>query len=361
MEGQGVAASAAAGRGESGPGAGVTAEPDQPAENHVSSDIADGGEGQRRNGDDSHVMVAPGNSEASAQDASMSHSPESSEQSSQESQPELPSQQIESDKLDNIVDPDRNNSAVARDENTGHNQTAAGLAPPAVDAPAVNVPAADAPPAVTPPETAATAGSVPPETAQPAQSAQPAEPAQIAEPAQTAESAPPEPVTEQFPAIAPETTEPVSGSSPRAAQPGAARPEPVTEQFPAITPSPRPSESAPASESAPVSESELPTPRPPVPRSQSSPPPPSRSGPGPPRSLTSGSTRVCSRPLFSTSGSGSPPFPSSSRSPGLPRSRSNAASFSARSTTTCCPACAAPPHRCLSPWSAPRALGSPRW
>jgi hypothetical protein len=229
MEGQGVAASAASaagGRGESGPGAGVAAELDHAAENHVISDIADGGEDQGRNGDDSHVMVAPGYPGASAQDANMSQSPESSpparspreERSSQQSQPELPSHQFESDKLDNIVDPDRNISAVARDENTGHNQTAAGLAPPAVDAPAVNAPAADASPAdatpaVTPPETAATAGSVPPETPKTVSG---------------------EPETVQFPAIPPEATEPVSDSAPHTPQPELTQPEPVTEQFPAV-------------------------------------------------------------------------------------------------------------------------------
>src|SRR5271169_4505109 len=185
MEGQGVAASAASAAGESGPGAGVAAELDHPAENQMTSDIADGGTGQGRNRDDSQVTVAPGYPEASAQDAGqdagMSQLPASSQptrspregRSSQESQPELPSQQIESDKLDNIVDPDQNNSAVARDENTGHKQTAAGLAPPAVDAPAGGAPAADtppadAPPAVTPPETAAAVGSVPPEPVPPA-------------------------------------------------------------------------------------------------------------------------------------------------------------------------------------------------
>ena len=178
MEGQGVAASAASaagGHGESGPGSGVAAELDHPAENHVTS-----------------------------------------ERSSQESQPELPSHQIESDKLDNIVDSDRNNSAVARDENTGHKQTAAGLAPPAVDAPAGGAPAADNPPAdappadarpaVTPPETAAAAGSVPPETAQPASG---------------------EPETVQFPAVTLEATEPVVDSAPQAAKPDPARPEPA--------------------------------------------------------------------------------------------------------------------------------------
>ena len=208
----------------------------------------------------------------------MSQSPESSrsarspraERSSPESQPELPSQQIESDKLDNIVDSDRNNSAVARDENTGHNQTAAGLAPsavdaPAVNAPAVNAPAADAPPAVTPPETAATAGSVPPEIAQP-EAAQPEAAQPEADPPETVRyvSAQPEPgrsesgepETVQFPAVPSEATEPVSDSAPQADQPGpaqpatdlsqaaqpqsnqleSAQPEPVTEQFPAVPP-----------------------------------------------------------------------------------------------------------------------------
>ncbi len=170
MEGQGVAASAADGHGESGPGSGVAAELDHPAENHVTG-----------------------------------------ERSSQESQPELPSNQIESDKLDNIVDSDRNNSAVARDENTGHKQTAAGLAPPAVDAPAggataADNPPADAPPAVTPPETAATAGSVPPEIALPASG---------------------EPETVQFPAVTLEATDTVVDSAPQAAKPDPAQPEPA--------------------------------------------------------------------------------------------------------------------------------------
>jgi energy-coupling factor transporter ATP-binding protein EcfA2 len=195
MEGQGVAASAASaadGRSESGPGAGVAAELDHPAENHVTGDIADRGEGQERNEDDSHVMVAAGYPEKSDQDASMSRSPESSqpprapgeERSSYEPQPELPSQQIESDKLDNIVNPDRNNSAVAGDENTGHNQTAA------------------------------TADSVPPETAQP----------ETAPPA-SGELESGEPVTEQFPAVPSGAAEPVSHSEPEAS---ASQPEPVT-------------------------------------------------------------------------------------------------------------------------------------
>ncbi len=233
MEGQCVAASAASaadGRSESGPDAGVAAELDRPAENHVTGDIADRGEGQERNGDDSHVMVAPGYPEESDQDASMSRSPESSrspgapreDRSSRKSQPELPSQQIESDKLDNIANPDRNNSAVAGDENTGHNQTAADLAPPAVDAPAVNAPAADAPPAVTPLETVATAGPVPPETVQP----------------ETVQPESGEPVTEQFPAVPPESVQPESvqpeSGEPESGEPEPDRLEPVTEQFPAV-------------------------------------------------------------------------------------------------------------------------------
>src|SRR6185437_11168345 len=65
--------------------------------------------------------------------------------------------------------------------------------------------------------------------------------------------------------------------------------------------------------------------------------------PRPPPRVTPGSTRACSRRPCSTSGSGSPPSPWSSRSPVPPRSRPNAASSSARSTTTCCPGCVAPP------------------
>ena len=159
----------------------------------------------------------------------MSQSPESSsstrspgeERSSRQSQPELPSQQIESDKLDNIVNPDRNNSAVARDENTGHNQTAAGLAPPAVDAPAGNAPAADASPAVTPTEAT--------------------EPATEQFPAIRAETT--EPATEQFPAIGAETSEPVAPSEPEPEPEPASQAEPATAPEPA---EPEPVTSAPA-------------------------------------------------------------------------------------------------------------------
>src|SRR4029077_3576510 len=164
MEGQGMAASpaSAVGRqGEPGSGAAAAAEFGHPAETHVTSDIAGGGEGWGRNGDDSHVMTRPGHPEASSEDDGMPQSPDSSPppglpaggqafgepggQPSQETQAEFPSRQIKPDKADNIGDPDRNNSVIARDENTGHNKTAAGLAHSAVDAPAVNSAAVNGP------------------------------------------------------------------------------------------------------------------------------------------------------------------------------------------------------------------------
>ena len=173
MEGQGMAASSASAvgrQGEPGSGAVAAAEFGHPAETHVTSDIVGGGEGRGRNGDDSHVMTRPGHPEASSQDDGMPQSPDSSpppglpaggrvsgepgRQSSQETQAEFPSRQIKPDKADNIGDPDRNNSVIARDENTGHNKTAAGLAPSAVDAPAVNSAAANGPEAGEPPAAA---------------------------------------------------------------------------------------------------------------------------------------------------------------------------------------------------------------
>ena len=164
MEGQGMAASSASAvgrQGEPGSGAVAAVEFGHPAETHVTSDIAGSGEGWGRNGDDSHVMTRPGHPEASSENDGMPQSPDSSPlpglpaggrasgepggQSSQETQAEFPSRQIKPDKADNIGDPDRNNSVIARDENTGHNKTAAGLAHPAVDAPAVNSAAANDP------------------------------------------------------------------------------------------------------------------------------------------------------------------------------------------------------------------------
>jgi len=195
----------------------------------------------------------------------------------------LPSQQIKSDKADNVVDPDRNNSAVARDENTGHNQTAAGLAPPAVDAPAENTPAADAPEAdalaadaptagsASPSEPAATDGSVPPGTGEPETvqfAAIPPEPEPgpsgvivpepapgpsgvivpepapgpsgviVPEPAPARPESSPsgfaEPETVQFPAVPAEDAEPVSDSAPAApAQPETAEPESAPSAEPA--------------------------------------------------------------------------------------------------------------------------------
>src|ERR1700732_1797338 len=67
MEGQGVAGAAAseAGRhGEPGAGAVVAADFDDPGVSHVTGDTSGGGEGQRRNGDDTLVMPALGRPEA---------------------------------------------------------------------------------------------------------------------------------------------------------------------------------------------------------------------------------------------------------------------------------------------------------
>src|ERR1700722_14033150 len=66
MEGQGVSASAAseAGRhGEPGAGAIAAADLDDPGVTHATSDTTDGGEGQRRNGDDTLVIPALGRPE----------------------------------------------------------------------------------------------------------------------------------------------------------------------------------------------------------------------------------------------------------------------------------------------------------
>jgi len=246
MEGQGVAASSAsaAGRqGEPGSGAVAAAEFGHPADTNVTSDIKGGGEGRGRNGDDNHVMITPGHPEASSQDAGTPQvpdsslsprppgeerpSPESAERSSQESQAEFSSQQIKSDKADNISDPDRNNSVVARDENTGHNQTAAGLAPSAVDAPAVNTAAADDAPAAAPPGAkAAASGPAPPPDPEPSATPGP----ESLEPPATPEppAAPPEtgePPTVQFAAVPSEPPQTVVVPEP-AARPAA--PEPAT-------------------------------------------------------------------------------------------------------------------------------------
>src|SRR6478735_3002865 len=222
MEGQGVAASAASAVGRQGQYG--------PAETHVTSDIRRGGEGRGRNGDDSHVMMEPGHPATSFQDDGMSPTPDSSPpprlptggqarpsaarasrepegqsgqeaegQSPQGAQTEFSSQQIKSDKADNIGDPDRNNSVVARDENTGHNKTAAGLASSAVDAPAVNSPAAED---SGEPETVQFA-AVPPEDPE----------SGPAEPATSPDTMPPamtgEPETVQFAAIPPEPSQAV--------------------------------------------------------------------------------------------------------------------------------------------------------
>ena len=172
--------------------------------------------------------------------------------SSREPQPEFSSQQIKPDKLDSIVDPDRDNNAVARDENTGHNQTAGGLAPPAADAPAVNASGANPPGEETPlgdtplgdtPARSELPGTGEPETVQfaaiPADDAAepvpsepvpsepvPSEPAP-SEPAPSEAAAPPEAPTPPEAATPPEPAEP-----PEAAEP----PEPA--------PTPRPASAA---------------------------------------------------------------------------------------------------------------------
>ena len=250
MEGQGVAASSASAVGRQGKYG--------PAETHVTSDITRGGEGRGRNGDDSHVMMGPGHPEASSQDDGMPQTPDSSPppppdssppppppdssppsaggqarppaggqasqepategrsaeepegQSPQGAQAEFSSQQIKSDKADNIGDPDRNNSVVARDENTGHNKTAAGLAPSAVDAPAANSPAAD--------------DSGEPKTVQFA-----------AIPPEDPESGPAEPAT------SPDTTPPAMTGEPETVQFAAIPPEPpqTAPEPPRLCPNPR--------------------------------------------------------------------------------------------------------------------------
>jgi energy-coupling factor transporter ATP-binding protein EcfA2 len=161
-------------------------------------------------------------------------------QSPQGAQAEFSSQQIKSDKADNIGDPDRNNSVVARDENTGHNKTAAGLASSAVDAPGVNSPAADD---SGEPETVQFA-AVPPEDPE----SGPAEPAASPDTPPPATSG--EPETVQFAAIPPE--------------PPQAFPEPpqtvIVPEFPqtVIVPEPvvRPAVSEPAAGSGPAADSE---------------------------------------------------------------------------------------------------------
>ena len=406
MEGQGVAASSASAVGRQGQYG--------PAETHVTSDITRGGEGRGRNGDDSHVMMGPGHPATSFQDDGMPQTPDSSppprlptggqarpsaaqasrepeglsgqepgEQSAQEpggqsgrepegqspqgAQAEFPSQQIKSDKADNIGDPDRNNSVVARDENTGHNKTAAGLASSAVDAPAVNSPAADD---SGEPETVQFA-AVPPEDPE----SVPAEPA--SSPDTTSPAMTGEPETVQFAAIPPEPSQAVPEPPQTVVVPEPpqtvivpefpqtvvvpepvvrpAAPEPAADSEPAVD-----SEAATDSESAEAEPEPQPAPAAPATVAASARNPEAQAPQAAPR-VTPGSTRACSRRPCSTSGSGSPPSRWSSRSPVPPRSRPNAASSSARSTTTCCPGCAAPPRRSWSPWSAPPAPASPRW
>ena len=190
--------------------------------------------------------------ELSAQEPGEQSGQEPEGQSPQGAQAEFSSQQIKSDKADNIGDPDRNNSVVARDENTGHNKTAAGLASSAVDAPAVNSPAADD---SGEPETVQFA-AVPPEDPE----SVPAEPASSPDtmsPAMTGE-----PETIQFAAIPPEPSQAV----PELPQ-TVIVPEPpqtvIVPEFPqtVIVPEPvvRPAAPEPAADSEPAVDSEAAT------------------------------------------------------------------------------------------------------
>ena len=156
---------------------------------YVTSDIADRGEVQERNGDDSDVMVAPGHPEGSAQDAAPVLP------QSQPSHAELPSQQIKPDKADNIVDPDRDDNAVARDENTGPNQATGS---PATESPAA-VPSTVAP---------AAAGSALPRAPWADRAAQAGR-----------ESRSSEPETVQFPAVPDDDSEAPAAESPEPAAP----------------------------------------------------------------------------------------------------------------------------------------------
>ena len=190
--------------------------------------------------------------EQSAQEPGGQSGREPEGQSPQGAQAEFPSQQIKSDKADNIGDPDRNNSVVARDENTGHNKTAAGLASSAVDAPAVNSRASDD---SGEPETFQFA-AVPPEDPE----SVPAEPASSPDtmsPAMTGE-----PETVQFAAIPPEPSQAV----PELPQ-TVIVPEPpqtvIVPEFPqtVIVPEPvvRPAAPEPAADSEPAVDSEAAT------------------------------------------------------------------------------------------------------
>ena len=177
MEGQGVAASSAAaagGQGKPGAGAVAAAEFGYPADSFVTSSITNGGEDQG----DNRLL-----------------SPDSSPSAPQESRTEFSSQQIKSDKADNIGDPDRNNGVIAKDGNTGHNQTAGGLAPSSGSESA----AGSVPPEIPEPETVQFA-AIPPGDAEPPAGSVPPEPPEP-QPETEPET---EPVTEQFAAIPPE-------------------------------------------------------------------------------------------------------------------------------------------------------------
>src|SRR5580693_5864055 len=155
MEGQGVAASAAseAGRhGESGAGAVVATDFDDPGVSHVTGDTSGGGEGQWRNGDDTIVMPALGRPE-DPDPGPQSHPEEHQSRNSQTiaSQPspaDQANQPTKADKPDNMGDPDLTDDAG--DDHTIRNQTPPDVTAPAgqpEDFSAAQAPASDAAPA----------------------------------------------------------------------------------------------------------------------------------------------------------------------------------------------------------------------
>jgi hypothetical protein len=233
----------------------------------VTSDIADGGEVQEHNGDDSDVMVAPGHPEGSAQDAAPLLP------QSQPPHAELPSQQIKPDKVDNIIDPAPDDNAVARDENTGHNQATGS---PATGSPATGSPAAASPGTTEPPGTAGRPGTGTPAAAG---SALPRGPWADRAAQAGRESRSSEPETVQFPAVpseAPETSEapeapevPADPIPARNAEPAAAEPAPPAESAPPAEPAesaePASAEPATVQFAAIPAVSEPPTPEPPAP------------------------------------------------------------------------------------------------
>jgi energy-coupling factor transporter ATP-binding protein EcfA2 len=125
-------------------------------------------------------------------------------------------QQTESDKTDNIVGPDRDDEAPARDENTSQDQGEADLAAPAEQSHADDPAAPDDPAADLQPAALQPAAAQPPVVAEPGSAPEPsaaAEP-EPAPPSEVAASETPEPSESPAP---PETPEPPAPAEPAAA------------------------------------------------------------------------------------------------------------------------------------------------